>query len=232
MRAFVIVLIHGLDRQGTDRNPFDGAVDELVHLVIVTVALDAQELRDQPVRKPAQARLRVADLLPVKNVKDLRGDAVACAALARHVRSGKIPRTQEKPGRIFLERRTHRENILHGVLAVAVRGNHEPAVRAGFQDAPHTVAQRVSLAAVFGIPEHRNPGRRLQRFKDGIKRRARTVVHDHDLPETCLRQPLHIGLEPFVRLVTRDEHGDILRRLIWHSKCSLHASMNGIQIII
>mgnify|MGYP002563025359 CR=1 FL=1 len=131
----------------------------------------------------AQARLRIAHPAPIEQPEHHRSDAVAHAALGRHMFLGEVPAAQQQPGGVTREILGHAQHILHGVLAVAVGGHDDILTGTFIQQPGHAALERHTLAAVGLITDDVTHPILGNLLKEPLVVLAAAIVNDDDFAD-------------------------------------------------
>ena len=220
MRAGVAVFVDRLDGNLAQRNFSARAGEQDVHLILVAVALDAEQEWDEAHCEGPQARLRVADLRARRETVDETGQAVSEAAARRDVFSVEAAAAKDQRAGVFgcLVRRA--DGVRDAVLPVRVERHHDRIGAAVPRDVAQTGAERAALAAVFLVCEH--DGEAFGRRKKAPVLLAAAVVDEYDLKMRVaeLHDKVHKSV---LRLVGRDQRNTLNFCQHWEALLPLKA---------
>ena len=173
----ILVEIDGLD------GDLDGAfataeVGEDAHLVLVALALEVHEGREDGGRQGAEAGLGVGKAGSGEEAEELAGQEVAEAAGGGDV-GAELAGAEHRPAVGFVEGFGYANDVLNAVLAVGVGGDDSGEAGVFAEDVVDAGLEGPAFAEVDSVAEDVDPGLRTKVIKDWRTGQIASVV-DHD----------------------------------------------------
>ena len=221
VRALVVVHVDRLDGHLGEVDGVLGAGEKHVHLVLVPLATDVEEGRDETGREGSQARLGVAHVLAGAEFEDEPCDEVADAAAPGYALRIEGSAAQNEGSGILGGHLSAAFGVDGRVLAIPVDRHDDGVRRVVLLDVLETDLEGDALAAVVDVRDERRT--RRGEVEERTVSHAAAIVHD-DLLHAELREGLQHLDEMGVWLVRGNEgyglgHGG-LPSLDWNKPMS------------